>query len=384
MKKILLFVAICFCSAGALNAQPHWKMLTADKIPTRCVHNLDGTIYVGVCGNNDHGLIRSSNGGANWEDVSLSFEDQNVYSFDLDGPMQYVGTGFGLFSSFNKGVSWNKEAISSGDELVNAIATRGNETFIGTSNGLKYRPDDETIWSRIGIYGANLAYVTDLRIAGDTVFACDISYGVYFTTDAGTSWKRLYCKNAKSYTSISYSEGNLFVGTDVGAFYWNKTSDTLAQVFSGKYVHSVANFLSNVFIGTNDGVYHSKDYGSGWWEYFDADSVVLSAYDLRIDNYTLYAASYYGAYSIDVSYLGTEAEPEGLVQSASPNPACSSVSISHPVPGSVYRLVNALGELVSERPASNALSISFDINCLPRGLYFVMDSKGVVSKFVKE
>lgn len=384
MKKLFVLISIALFSISGANAQPHWKMLTTEAIPTRCIDVKDGSIYVGVAGSNNSGFIRTSDQGTNWTSVSPVFDEQNVYSMALGSPVQYVGTGKGLYSSFDNGASWNKEVLSTGDFLVYEIATRGNETFAATQIGLQYRPNDETIWKRIGIYSAHLAYVTDVKIAGDTVFACDISYGVQFSTDAGSTWKMLYCKNAKSYTSISYSDGNLFVGTDAGAYYWDRTSDTLSQIFSGKSIYSVASLLGNVFISTNDGVYHAKNYGRGWWEFFDADSVVLTAYDLKVKDYVLYAASFYGAYSTDIAYLSIGEENPETEICISPNPATDRISISAPVIGRVYQVINAMGESVAKAQASSAEALNIDVSALQSGVYFVTDGSGFSTKFVKE
>lgn len=383
MKKLSILIIVVIFAALNSYAQPHWKLLTAGQFPTRCIDTKDGYIYVGVAGNSDHGLIRSNYDGANWSSVSTVFDEQNIYSFAFDGPIRYVGTGDGLYSSFDNGASWNKEVLSTGDFLVYAIATRGNETFIASQTGLQYRPDDETIWKRIGIYDANLSYVTDVVIEGDTVFSCDISYGVAFTTDAGNTWTKLVCPGAKSITKLCHEGGRLFVGTDVGAFYWNRLSDTLVQISSGMPVNSIANQRNDIFIGTYAGVYHSRDFGHNW-TLFDADSVVLSAYDLEIRNYVLYAASYYGAYSTDISYLGnSEAGPE-VALTVSPNPATDRINISSPVLGRAYSVVNMLGETVTVARATSGEALSIDISGLASGIYFVRDGMGFASKFVKE
>ena len=132
------------------------------------------------------------------------------------------------------------------------------------------------------------AYLPPFRIrASDTL-------GVYFSSDAGATWKATSLLNIFAYsvavkgsTVFAGSDSSIYRSTDNGVT-WNVAFSTQSQV-NAIAINSSGSFI---YAGTDNGVFRSTDLGITW-----------AATDLGLTSTPVYSLAVYSAGSIDSSYV---------------------------------------------------------------------------------
>ncbi len=250
----LLIVFCLFASSSPLLAQ--WVQTNGTRgFQIQCFAGSGTNLFAG---NYDGGVFLSTNNGKNWTAVNSGMTGSIVQSLVVSpngtgGTNLFAGTSGGVFLSTNDGTSWT--AVNSGltDTSVNALAvspngTGGTNLFAGTQDG----------------------------------------GGVYLSTDNGTSWtatssgilKTIY--DASRYISVwaitvspnGTGGTNLFAGTDNGVYLstdngtsWSAVSTGLPStvVYQYSIVHSFAVVGTDLFAQTWGGnIYVSTNNGTSW------------------------------------------------------------------------------------------------------------------------
>jgi photosystem II stability/assembly factor-like uncharacterized protein len=289
--------------------------------------NVTSLLAVGndlFCSTNGGGVFLSTNGGTSWNSVNNGLTNLAINKLFSDGSFIYAGTnGGGVFKTNDKGKTWNPiefsvsglavNAISStinyllvGTTLgcflsdngkkgvetnngmpgqpTNAVITAGNNVLTGTNLGLFLSSDNGQSWNWIknGISGRVIKCFVS---SGSQVFA-GTDQGVFLSLDLGVSWKATasiqFASVALPINSMSFSNGNLFVGTDRlgvfrsndNGFNWIEVNAELIKLddpFRNNKVSCISNSGSIIFAGTEDpiyasrgNVYISKDDGLTW------------------------------------------------------------------------------------------------------------------------
>lgn len=142
--------------------------------------------------------------------------------FSLNDTLIFASTGEGVFRW--DGTSWDHVLSGIG---VNEILRKGDTLIAATEDGLYSSDLDGTSWSHYLFDGD----IPSIVFVGDTILAPVNDVGVLRYTPGGTDTLREGLKGLPyepigglSFHSISYDEGDLFVGTDVGLFEYQEDS----------------------------------------------------------------------------------------------------------------------------------------------------------------
>lgn len=192
-------------------------------------------------------------------------------SFDL---WHWAVYGGGVFLSTDNGSTW--ASINGGlmNEDVFALAVSGNDLFAGTDRGVHRLNDNGTSWTRVGLDNIS---VSALAGNGSSLFVGTVSYGfhliddsalgngygVWFTTNKGSSWQNWYgdpvtFMDIHDLALVSNGAGGnkIFAATSDGVFLSTDNSKSWTQVNTGlteTAVLSLAVTGTNLFAGTESG-----------------------------------------------------------------------------------------------------------------------------------
>jgi len=242
------------------------------------------------------GIKISTDYGESWSVISDIF-DPNL-SIAISGSNVFSGSEFGvIYRSTNFGENWSE--IANISDKVNVLKTSGSNIFAGTDNGVHRSTDNGLSWNRMSI----VFETQDIAVSGCNIFASCYGHGIYFSNDNGINWtavnngldiKALLINgsiifagtkssdgifrstdNGVNWTSVSIgltnrSVSNLFVsGNNIftgykGIFITDNTGEIWNEVFSRIHVCSIAKSGSNLFAGTENGIYRSTNNGINW------------------------------------------------------------------------------------------------------------------------
>jgi hypothetical protein len=172
-----------------------------------------------------------------------------------------------------------------------SLAVSGNNIFAGTSQyGVYISTNSGSSWVQTALNNRN---VRSFAVNGNNIFAGTDEYGVYLSTNNGSSWTQ----TALYYTtvwSLAISGNNIFAGTDNGVYLSTNNGSTWTQTaLTETIVSSLAINGNNIFAGTWDGAYLSTNNGSSWIQIglYDKD-----VYSFAVSGNNIFAGTDNGVY----------------------------------------------------------------------------------------
>lgn len=217
------------------------------------------------------GIWRSTDLGVTWTGASAGLVGSvgGVYAYNNSGSNLYAGTGNGVYVSTNNGTNWTRVNSGLTDTSVSTLAVSGTNLFAGTSYGGVFRSTDNGATWNSANTGLTNTWVSSFGVSGTTLFSCTSS-GLFRTTDAGTSWVWVSSIRNGSFDGFAASGTNLYaaggwvnLSTDNGTS-WTQLSTWPTGALGAVAVAPNGTGGTNLFAGTNYGVYRSTNYGTSW------------------------------------------------------------------------------------------------------------------------
>jgi photosystem II stability/assembly factor-like uncharacterized protein len=248
-------------------------------------------VFVAFYSPGGYTVYRSLDNGTSWaEMINSGLTNQRVLSFAVKGNALFAGTyGGGVFRSTDTGATWSAVNEGLSNTYVLSLAGKGANLFAGTQLGGAFRSiDTNVIWtpSNTGLPANSTVY--SLEISGTDVFAGTDS-GVYRSADNGTTWNKsnfglpmvippgdtisTHYFQVNAFAKIGT---NLFAGTDLGVFLSINNGASWSEVDTGLTdpylltqgtlgVISLAVCGANLYAGTRGhGVFLSSNNGISW------------------------------------------------------------------------------------------------------------------------
>jgi len=294
-----------------------------------------------------YGVFVSTNNGINWTNSNVN--NNYVHSLYTFGNNVYAGTERdGIFLSTNYGTNWIQTSLS--DKVVCAITSIGNYFLAGTAAatnpiGIYLSTNNGINW-----YQSNLSYksVGSFAILGNNIFAgAFYNYGVYLSTDYGLNWTQTALNN-REILSLGVSGNNIFAGTASYGIYVTSNNGTSwiekDQGFAN--TPSVKSFLitnNYIYVGT---------YGQSIWRRPLSDFVGINNISTEIPD----------SYSLSQNYPNPF-NPTTKIKFAMPKSGVAKIVVYDVMGREVQTLVN-------ERLQAGTYETSFDGSALNSGVYF--------------
>ena len=242
-------------------------------------------IYAGTDGS---GVIKSSDGGKTWTDVTKDLGNRNVNALAIDlknssfpNTIIYAGTAGGVYKSTNGGGTWTAVNTGLGANLtVTALAVDTRTTpvtiYAGTAGGIFMSTDDGANWSAVPT-GLSITSVQSLAVdpvSLNTLYAGTAVGGVFKIVNSGGTWSAanglanesihaLAINPTTSTTLYAGSADGLF-RSDTGGGAWSPANVGLnGIVIRSLAVDPVTPTI--IYVGSlSNGVFRSIDAGATW------------------------------------------------------------------------------------------------------------------------
>ncbi len=150
----------------------HWTPVGPRDVPIRSVRQSVAEPSRWLAGTQDHGVLRSTDGGATWQSASGALAEETIYAvaFDPTDPNRVAAMGFhtGCYVSTDGGRRWHRtEGLA--DASVHALAfdpVQPGRIWAGTiGDGVFSSDDGGRTWAHRGLAGAT---VYELAFIGGT------------------------------------------------------------------------------------------------------------------------------------------------------------------------------------------------------------------------
>ena len=234
------------------------------------------------------GMRKSYNGGVNWNNIKppqVSYEGGWVTPYEIhpNNPLLIVAgydevyrsyLGGDVSGSFN---SWDSISYNvSGGQSIRSIALApSNEDYIyaGTYSRLKVTTNSGNTWENIkpGLPNYNM---TDIAVSATnpdhiwvTFSEYNSSHKVYESIDRGQNWINITGNNLPNLpvnciVNQPFSNGDLYIGTDIGVYYKNNSMTDWIP-----YMNGLPNVIVNELeIHLQEGTISAATYGRGVWK----------------------------------------------------------------------------------------------------------------------
>jgi photosystem II stability/assembly factor-like uncharacterized protein len=246
------------------------------------------TLYVGV--QDEHLLLKSDDGGAHWTPASAGLPGNTHSQFPLsvaidpsDPRRLLLAYNQSVWRSADAGASWQPAAsgppssFSAGTRTVAFAAHPAGTAFAATGAGLYRTTDAGLSWKRLD-HGLPVAAVSLLALAPSdprTVYVYLAGLGLYRTADGGASWRQASGPSDLFGTALAVSPQSprtLYAGTSGGALFRSTNGGARWAPLSGvSGVTSLAfdagsprRIYAGVLSLPLGGVWQSDDGGSSW------------------------------------------------------------------------------------------------------------------------
>jgi hypothetical protein len=282
-------------------------------ITVYCLLASGTNIYAGT----NSGLYLSRDYGASWKSISSGMRGSSVHRLAASGPnLVAINYGYGgrVYLSANNGASWTE--ITSrfpAHTDVECFAVRGTDFLAGTRKGRIFlSADNGKSWRTFGSRLPNESRLYCLVAVGTTLFAGTPYGGVFRSIDNGSSWRAANQGLVNTEVrSIAARGTTLFAGgylTVDGGATWTKVS---SRIPGATDVSCLAEIGKDLFAGTGQGVFLSRDEGTTW-KIVDPKLKQTSVYDLAVNGTSLFAGTENGVLVSTDSGASWKAAGKGL------------------------------------------------------------------------
>lgn len=394
------------------------------------------------------GIYLSTDGGDYWQEVNAGLSNSSSFALSAHGQDLFAGTYSGVFKSTNNGGDWMQTGLNSGQvtsiaygvtnifagtfgkticdtenvllvssdngenwhvrnsyqwpSMVLALAVRDSFLVAGGYQGLSLSTNDGTDWQIANFSGP----INSIAFADTVLFASRLRYVTRLTV-GGIGWRDALvpCDNNTFAPLLALAvipaagQTNLFVGTECGVYLstdegmsWTATNGGLTNT----NVTSMESSGSMLFAGTNDGVFVSTDIGTSWTH---TGLVNLQVVSLAIKDSLLFAGTYGNSVwkrplSEMITVVGSApvvVPTEFNLGQNFPNPFNPTTVIHYQIPSigsdhfppirlSVYDVLGReVAILVNERKVPGEYAVTWNASGLPSGVYIYRISAGPFS-----
>lgn len=319
-------------------------------------------------------LHKSLDGGNDFGDNIAPAEGAWVTPFMMEPgepEVIYAASGSKVYRSDQGGAGWWEfsptiASLNSGPLVLLDVAHSNTEFVVsGSSRTLYLTKDLGSNWSNIvsGLPALNMTYVAFDPLDENTIWVTMSGYTegkkVYRTQDAGETWENMTMNlpnlPANCIEIERSSTGGVYVGTDVGVYYWDRDLTEWEPYMTG-----LPNVIVNELeIQEDANMIRAATYGRGIWESETRNFI-----------------------NVGINEFPTEISKVKIW----PNPVQDNLNILFEVSGSDFDIVDAYGRTVrASVNASQKKSLQIDIQRLANGVYYLRSASGkLIGRFIAE
>lgn len=390
--KTIKIIILLLLTATAVNSQ--WIQQTTGTTSPLSDAWMFSENNVIVCGNNGL-LLRTTNGGTNWDSIYSSTKTNITEMFFLNATTGwFVNRNDSLFKTVDAGSTWSFVKIA-GDNRTFCFVNEttgwmadGNINVRKTTNGglnwtLVVMPHP-VITSEVYFSNVNTGFVFGVRPSADSTY-------IFKTTNGGTNWNVLLA-SSRYYNQPFFRDENhiymcgadgKFESTTNGGVSWERKD--VANTFDDLQTVVFADDMNGYMAGDESVVYSTTNGGVNW------QGQTLSVFTFFTDITFLpgnsqvgYVVGDYGVIykttnggPIGINQISNEVPSKFMLEQNYPNPfnPVTNIKFSIPKAGNVKLAVfditgREVAELVNQNLKAGTFNYDFDASHLASGMYF--------------
>lgn len=268
------------------------------------------------------GIFRSEDSGNTWKEINngITGSDKDIACFEVDpaeDSLLYAGSiGTGkLFRSEDYGDTWKQLNAKLPETSINEIIVNPSDNriiYLATGAGI-FKSEDKALTFKKkndGLTDINVKTIAMDLTKPEVLYASTFNTGIFKTTNAATSWVQK--SSGLPFYSIICIQVNpktseIFTGTEIGIYSSKDSGNTFSlKGLEGKFIECLTlelNDPSYMYAGTyKNGLFKSDDGGSTWKQ-LGREIQTKNVFDVEIDpndSQKMYVATDNGVYmSID-------------------------------------------------------------------------------------
>ena len=212
-------------------------------------------------------IIRSTDSGETWSDVSLRL-NQDLYGITFgNGLFVAVGSGGAILTSSDDGGTWISRLSFTGGELHDVASRNGlfvvvgaNGTILTSSDGINWI--QRTSGTTFDLYGVSWGNVNFVAVG---------SGGAILTSSDGTSWISRSSGTTNHLLAVGYGNGYFIAGGSNGTILksldgatWTQKTSGITQSIYGINYGSNSTFVAVTGVGATGSIRISTNNGESW------------------------------------------------------------------------------------------------------------------------
>jgi photosystem II stability/assembly factor-like uncharacterized protein len=241
---------------------------------------LDGNIYAGT----PTGIYLSTDLGKNWTEANNGLTSTLITSFAANGKNLFAGTTDGVYISTDSGAEWSSThsnlSLLFADFIMYPplLQTGDTNVYAWYAGTFDFSTDNGETWIPVAEPGPDHIFYTSFAVSDANLYAGAISgnYGVYISTDNGTSWnlKSGGAPNVFEVFTNLVTSGDTIFGITEDSIYFSVDNCTSWKPESIGYpddtdtaFQAVTAFVANgrnLYAVIMDSLFHSTDNGASW------------------------------------------------------------------------------------------------------------------------
>jgi hypothetical protein len=192
------------------------KSTTESKTNFKNIYLKADTIF-GITSTNDIYFTKANS--ISWKKLSINLYS-NIKDIVIDGNKILLITKYYGIVVFNKiGEEFVEQNRALIDNEINSILVYKNQYYAGTQNGIYISKDKGKTWDLVD-KGLEKISITKIVSKGDSLIAGTNPYGLIYSVDEGEIWSDIHKGISNPFiNSIFVNKPTIFVGTDFGMFY---------------------------------------------------------------------------------------------------------------------------------------------------------------------
>ena len=216
----------------------------------------------------------STNSGNDWQQIYLANEDITTVGTDLNGNLfvatNYYGINFSftkIYKSSDHGLNWS--TVYSGSEHLMSFEFSNNNIYFGYAQGILKSTNGGLSWTHINVVGSGNCKDLEIDVLNNIYFVSGSNgSGVFRSTNDGTTWDNLWFNNilpisietdSSEYIYLGTQDG-IYISTDFGQSWFESSLGIQNRIIL--YTKRITN--NSLLCGTWEGVYNSSDNGTSW------------------------------------------------------------------------------------------------------------------------
>jgi hypothetical protein len=172
-----------------------------------------------------HGLLKSTNGGADWTPMNNGLNWRHVQSLAIDptDPSTLYAEASGLYKTTNGGVSWDRSGLERGGDVLAIDPSDSKTLYASGPDGLLKSTDAGITWTtlNLGVENFEIRALAINRSDTKVVYAGGFT-GVLRSADAGRTWIPFSIDSIPRSVQVLVSEhmtNTIHAGTGSGSLY---------------------------------------------------------------------------------------------------------------------------------------------------------------------